>query len=665
VGLHVPQEATQNPVGLAEADLKDTTVRLPAGFQLSPSAADGLQACSQAQVGFTGMAELNPMGEAGVQTAQFTAGAGSCPDASKIASVRIKTPLLEGELTGSVYLAAPQNFAGALENPFGSLVAMYLVAEEPVTGVLIKLAGKVIPDPVTGQLTTTFENTPQLPFSELKLEFYGTDRAPLSTPAFCGTYETEASLAPWSATPAVSPVADFNIETGPNGSPCSDPLPFSPTLASGVTNINAGGYSNLVTTFSREDGQQALSSIQLKYPNGVTGLISGVPTCGEAQANAGTCGPESLIGETIVSVGLGNDPFTVTGGKVYLTGPYEGAPFGLSIVNPAKAGPFDLQEGQPIVVRAKIEVNPQTAALTVTTDPPGSAHAIPAIIDGIPLQIKHVYVNVDRPDFIINATNCNPQTITGTVDSTEGASSLVSDPFQVTNCAVLKFEPKVVVTTGAHSSKADGASLNFKISYPKGAQGTQSWFNEARFDIPRQLPARLTTLQKACLAAVYETDRAACPAASIIGTATVHTPLLPEPLQGPVYFVSYGGAKFPDAVLALHGDNVNIELHGETFIDNKTGVTSATFRETPDVPFESIEVNVPTGPYSEFGTNLPAKDRYDFCGQKLTMPTLLKAQNGLEIHENTPVNITGCPTTHTKTKKTSKKHARKTAGRKK
>ncbi len=665
VGVHVPQETTENPVGLAEADVKNTTVTLPAGVALSPGASDGLEACSEAEAGFTGFAELDPSVEPGVQSAQFSEAAVSCPLASKVANVRIKTPLLEHELLGSVFLAAPQNFLGVPENPFSSLVALYLVAEEPVAGVRIKLAGKVVPNPVTGQLTTTFENTPQLPFSDLELEFYGTDRAPLTTPALCGTYATEGVFAPSSDTPAVTAESSFNITSGPNGSSCADPLPFAPTLESGTTNINAGGFTPLVTTFSREDGQQSLASIQLHYPNGVTGLISGVAQCGEAQANAGTCGPESVIGETIVSVGLGSDPFNVTGGKVYLTGPYEGAPFGLSIVNPAKAGPFDLQEGRPVIVRAKIEVNPQTSALTVTTNAPGSPYSIPSIIDGIPLQIKHVYVNVNRPGFTINPTNCNPQQVTGTVTSTEGASSPVSDEFQVTNCAILKFQPKVTVTTAGKASKANGASLNFKISYPAGSQGKQSWFNEARFDIPKQLPARLTTLQQACLAATFETNRAACPKASKIGTAVVHTPLLPVPLEGPVYFVSYGSAKFPDAVLALKGDNVNIELHGETFINSKTGVTSATFRNTPDVPFESIEVTVPTGPYSEFGANLPPKDNYNLCGQKLAMPTLLKAQNGLEINQNTPVQITGCPKPKTKAKhakkhkKTNKKHKKK------
>src|SRR5580700_2631097 len=334
VDVHIAQEATSNPLGLGEADVKDTTVALPAGVQLSPAAADGLQSCSLSQIGL------------------HDAEKPSCPDASKVANVKIATPLLEHELTGAVYLAAPQNFAGIPENPFSSLIALYLVAEEAATGVLVKLAGKVEPNLVTGQLTSTFENTPQLPFSDLKLEFYGTDRAPLATPALCGTYATTTSFTPWSAPesgPPATPSSSFQITNGPNGSPCSDPLLFSPSLQSGSTNINAGSFSPLTTTLSREDGQQNIQQVTLRYPPGLSGVLSGVKLCGETEANAGTCGPESQIGETTVSVGLGNDPFTVTGGRVYLTGPYEGAPFGLSIVNPAKAGPFDLQEGHPVV----------------------------------------------------------------------------------------------------------------------------------------------------------------------------------------------------------------------------------------------------------------------------------------------------------------------------
>jgi hypothetical protein len=651
IGLHVPQATSQNPIGLAEADVKDTTVTLPAGVQLSPSAADGLQACSNAQIGFTGeFKELNPASEPGISTPQFKEKvyneatklqeATLCPDASKIATVKIKTPLLEGELEGSVFLAAPQNFAGLPENPFSSLVALYLVAEEPKAGVLIKLPGKVSLNEATGQITTVFENTPQLPFSELQFDLYGTERAPLATPAHCGTYRTEASLAPWTQPPggtssssSVSPTTEFAIASGPNGSACpGSSLPFSPTLATGVPNVNAGSFSSLTTTFSRADGQQSLSGITLHYPPGLSGILAGIPLCGEAQANAGTCGEASKIGETIVSVGLGNDPFSVTGGKVYLTEKYDGAPFGLSIVNPAQAGPFDLQEGRPVIVRAKIEVDPHTAALTVTT-----TNEIPHIIDGIPLQIKHINVNITRSGFTFNPTSCNPMKVTGTISSFEGASSPVSDSFQVTNCEHLKFTPKFSVSTSGKTSKADGASLTAKLSEPSEAQGSQANITKVKVELPKQLPSRLTTLQKACTNAQFELNPANCPKESKIGYATVHTPLLPVPLTGPAIFVSHGGEAFPSLTMVLQGYGVTVDLVGTTFI-SKAGVTSTTFKTVPDVPFSTFELTLPEGKYSALAANGSlCKD-----AGKLKMPTEFIGQNGMAIHETTAIAVAGC-----------------------
>jgi len=633
VGVHVSQESTTNPEGLGEADVRETTVALPPGVQISPSASDGLQACSNEQIGYL-PAESTP------GNLRFTPNAPSCPDASKIANVRIATPLLEHELTGAVYLAAPQNFMGLPENPFSSLIAMYLVAEEPNTGVLVKLPV----NEATGQITTTFENTPQLPFSELKLEFYGTARAPLATPALCGTYNTEASFVPWSGAPAAHPPASFQITSGPNGSACSDPLPFSPSLASDTTNIQAGAFTPLETTLSREDGQQQIQSVTLHYPPGLSGLLSGVELCPEVQANAGTCGAASEIGETIVSVGLGNDPFTVTGGKAYITGPYNGtstctvgsagcAPFGLSIVNPAKAGPYDLQEGRPVVVRAKIEVDPHTAALTVTTNPSGS-YAIPHMIEGIPLQIKHVDVNVNRGGFTFNPTNCTPTHVTGTVASDEGASSPVSIPFQAGECRSLAFAPKFSVSTQGKTSKAKGASLTTTIAYP-APFNTYANIAKVKVELPKALPSRLTTLQKACTAAQFNANPAGCPSASVIGYAKAVTPLLPVPLEGPAYFVSNGGEAFPNLIMVLQGYGVTIDLVGDTFI-SKSGITSSTFKTVPDQPVTSFELTLPEGPYSALAAN------GNLCTQKLTMPTEFVAQNGAEIHEDSNIEVTGC-----------------------
>lgn len=634
IALHVPQEPAENPAGLAEADVRDTTVTLPQGVQLSPAAADGLQGCSLSQIGFTGYAELDPSVEPGVQTAQFTPEKPSCPNASKLANVKIKTPLLEGELEGAVYLAAPQNFAGLAENPFSSLFALYLVAEEPKAGVLIKLPGKVIPNETTGQITTTFENTPQLPFSELKLEFFGTERAPLAMPALCGSYKTEASLTPWSGGAAKDISAEFQVTSGPNGAPCSDPLPFTPSLSSGTTNVNAGSFSELVTTLSREDGQQSIQSVVLHYPPGLSALLSGVKLCPEAQANAGTCGPESLIGESIVSVGLGNEPFTVTGGKVYITEGYDGAPYGLSIVNPAKAGPFDLQEGRPVIVRARIEVNPITAALTVTTNSGSEPDHIPTIIDGVPLQIKHVQVNINRPGFTFNPTSCEKMSVTGTIDSAEGASSPVSVPFQVANCGALKFQPAFSASTSAKTSRKDGASLKVHVAYPQGALGSDANLAYAKVELPKALPSELKTLKLACVAKVFAANPAACPAESIVGHAVVHTPVLPVPLEGPAYFVSEG-TEWPELIMVLQGYGVTIELVGETLI--KKGVTSSTFKSTPDVPFESFELTLPEQEYSALAAN------GDLCDQKLLMPTFLHGQNGATLEQSTRIEVEGCP----------------------
>jgi hypothetical protein len=637
VGVHVPQEEALNPAGLSPADVKDTTVTLPAGVALNPAAADGLSACSEGQIALS--SDTVP----------------SCPEASKVATVEIQTPLLPNPLVGEVYLAAQD------QNPFGSLVALYLVAQDPVSGTLVKLAGEVKPDPVTGQLVSTFLNTPQLPFEDLKLHFFGGSRAPLATPALCGSYTTTASIAPWSGNETSQSSSTFQVTSGPNGGPCASPLPFNPELTAGSLNLQAGAFTPFTTTMSRTDGQQSLQGIVLHMPPGLSGLLSGVKLCGETEGNMGTCSPESLIGETIVSVGVGGTPYSVKGGRVYITGPYHGAPFGLSIVNPAKAGPYDLEKNTPcdcVVVRAKIEVDPVTAALTITTDNTGP-YKIPTIIDGIPLQIQHVNVTVNRPGFTFNPTNCDPMKITGGLQSTEGSSQALSVPFQVTNCATLGFKPQFSVSTSGKTSRANGASLHVKLAYPKAPFGSQANIKRVKVDLPKQLPSRLTTLQKACTNAQFEANPAGCPAASIVGHAKAITPLIPVPLEGPAYFVSHGGAKFPELILVLQGYGVTIDLHGETFI-NSAGITSSTFATVPDAPVGSFELTLPQGKFSALAAN------GNLCKTKLKMPTAFTAQNGATIKQSTPVSVTGCAKTKRahRAKKAHKHHKGSAHGKK-
>jgi hypothetical protein len=615
VDLKLPQN--ENPVGLAEADLKKAVVALPQGVTVSPSAADGLGACAPAQI------------------ALGSEGAPSCSDSSKIGTVQVETPLLEKPLTGAVYLAQQGN------NPFGSLLALYVVAEG--SGVVIKLSGQVAADPVTGQLTATFDNNPQLPFSELKLDFNGGPRAPLSNPARCGTYTTRSQLTSWSGK-TVELASSFAIIQGEKGGACPTGG-FSPSFDAGTLSSQAGGFSSFTASFSRRDGEQSLAGIQVSTPPGLLGKLAGVPLCGEAQANAGTCPAASQIGHTTVTAGAGITPISVpVAGQpqapIYLTAGYKGAPFGLSIVVPAIAGPFNLGT---VVVRASIAINPATAALTITSDP------LPTILEGIPLQLKTVNVTVDRAGFMFNPTSCTAKTIGATITSSRGASAAVSSPFQAANCAGLPFKPVLTASTAGRASKPSGASLDVKITSGTG----QANIAAVKVDLPKQLPSRLTTLQKACLAATFEANPANCPAASNVGMATAVTPVLAQALRGPAYLVSHGGAAFPDLEIVLQGEGVTLILDGNTQI--KKGITSSTFKAVPDAPIDSFELKLPTGRYSVFGTNLPTKVKYSLCGQALAMPTAITGQNGAVVKQSTRITVTGCP----KAKKATKKKAKK------
>jgi hypothetical protein len=653
VTVHVPQAVSLNGEGLSEADVKNTTVALPEGVAINPAGADGLQACSEEGI------------------ALHSAEPPTCPEASKIGTVKIKTPLLPNPLEGSAYLAEQNT------NPFGSLVALYVFAEDPISGSRVKVAGEVVPNPVTGQLVATFKDTPQLPFETFELHFFGGDRAPLATPARCGAYTTTAAIEPWTETGEADSSSTFDITSGPasfsepQGRACPGAsLPFDPSLTGGATNINAGAFSPFTLTLTRKDGEQNMQSAEAHLPPGLSGILSNIELCPEPQANLGECPPGSLIGETTVSVGVGGDPFTVGGGRFYLTGPYNGtggctagspgcAPFGVTFEVPAKAGPFDLKRNTQnpsgedpcdcVIVRGKIEINPTTAAITITSDPPGSPDAIPTSIEGIPLEIQHVNAITTRGNFQFNPTNCNKMEVTGTIHSSENTAYTIGVPFQVTNCAILKFKPTLAVSTSAKTSRANGASLNVKLAYPSAPFGSQANIAKVKVELPKQLPSRLTTLQKACTSATFEANPARCPAASIVGHAKAITPLIPVPLEGPAYFVSHGGEAFPSLVLVLQGYNVTIDLVGSTFI-NKAGVTSSTFKTVPDQPVESFELTLPQGPYSALAAH------GDLCKDKLAMPTEFVAQNGAEIKTTTKIAVTGCP----KAKKAKKpKHAKK------
>ena len=614
--VRVPQGL--NPEGLATAGLKDTTVTLPEGIEINPGQATGLVACQPSQEAL-GLAENGEVNEA----------APSCPAASKVGTDEIITPLLPDKLEGNVYVLQ--------SNP----PELKLLVAASADGVNLKLVGTVHLNETTGQLVTTFENTPDAPFTEFKLHFSGGAQAALVTPATCGAYHTSALFTPWPEgfVSGSSSASSFVIDEGTAGAPCPTTLGFSPTLTAGATTDQAGGFTGFSLLLQRPDDQQRVSRLSFTAPEGLLGMISKVPLCPEPQAAQGTCSAASQIGHTVVGAGPGPYPlFIPEAGQppapIYLTGGYKGAPYGLSIVVPIHAGPFTLQTQ---VVRAAIAVDPHTAQITVTTDP------LPTIIDGIPADLRSIDAVIDREGFMFNPTNCNPTAFAGTATSTEGSTVPISSHFQVGSCQALTFKPDFKVSTSGKTSRADGASLEAKIVYPTTPLGanqasSQSNIALAKVDLPKQLPSRLATLQKACPAAQFEANPGGCPAASVVGHATVLTPVLPVPLTGPAYFVSHGGEAFPSLIVVLQGYGVTIDLVGTTFISS-TGITTSTFKQVPDVPISLFDLTLPEGPYSALAANA------NLCAKPLVMPTEFTAQNGAQIKQSTPIEVAGCSKT--------------------
>jgi uncharacterized repeat protein (TIGR01451 family) len=656
VTVKVPQEETDE--GLAESAVKATTVVFPEGMQLNPAAAGGLLACSAMQVGFLGSEaeeslqtnnnrfspdfRLNPENPEEEPSSPHL-----CPGPATIGSVEIISPDLENPLKGSVYLAAQDT------SPFEPPLVIYLVARDPVSGVLVKLAGKTKPIEGTGQVESTFENTPQVPFKELKLHLFGGEsrgagRASVTTPPQCGSYETTSSFVPWSGREAtsVSPEKPFEINSGPGGGACTfspNAQPFAPSFTAGVTNLQGGAFTGFSLTIGRPDGHQALTGITTHLPQGLAALISSINPCPIAQADAVQCGTESLVGHSTGVTGLGSEPFSLPG-RAYLTGPYDGAPFGLSDATPAVAGPFNLGT---VISNSTIEIDPNTAAVTVTTretrilDPRGQTtianSALPTMIKGVPVQLKAINVQVDRPNFQFNPTNCNRMSITGALSGSQGGSESVSAPFQVANCANLPFAPKLTAHVDRKGSKANGVGFFVKLESPGLGQAN---IHEVELQLPIALPSRLSTIQQACRDSVFEANPAACDEGSVIGKAVIHTPVLKNPLEGPAYLVSHANLAFPDVVFVLQGEGIKLVLDGHT--DIKKGITYSRFETAPDAPFSTFETSLPAGPHSALGVNVASQLNYSLCGANLAIPTKIVSQNGAIINETTQANPTGC-----------------------
>jgi hypothetical protein len=592
-----------SPTGIDSSQLRNATVTLPEGMTLNPSAAQGLTACTPTQFG---MKTRNPV---------------ECPASSRVGTVQIVVPDLPANepLEGNVYLGG----GPTIEKPPYKL---YLDAESARYGISTRLEGSTEPNASTGRLTTTFLNNPEQPFTSVKLNFgvRGRELSPIANPLTCGTALTETSFVPYTGGATKTPSSAFTVDSNGSGGSCGSPLPFA--LAQTTQNAPTGGgqASNFTLRLKREDGQQYLSSVSTDLPPGLVGKIPAVPLCPEPGASTGHCPGTSEIGQVSTLVGSGATPVRFTG-PVYLTGPTGKGPYGMTMVVNAAVGPFSLGN---VVARAAIEVNQFTGRVTVTGN-------VPTIWAGIPLRLKELVVAINRQGFLINPTNCGTLATESRLGAQQGGTQTVSTPYQATGCSSLAFKPSFGASTGGKTSKANGASLITKLNFhPKGLESN---VKSVVVSLPKSLPSRLSTLNNACREAVFNADPSNCPSNSKVGTARVKTPVLPAQLSGPAYFVSHGGAKFPDLDLVLSGNGVRIILVGNTNINEKTNVTTTTFAANPDVPFTGFELNLPSGPNSALGAvgNL--------CKQSLVMPTTITGQNGKVIKQNTAIAVSGCP----------------------
>jgi len=577
--LKMPQQGLEEPEAISESDLRKTVVTLPAGVRLNPASADGLASCTPAQV-----ALATPVGQA---DAHFRTEQAACPESSKIGTLKIKTPLLDHEIPGAVYLAQPE------QNPFGSLIALYLVAKDPVSGVDLVLPGRVDLDPATGQITTTFDNNPQLPFEDLRLELKSGPRAALRAPSDCGAYAIKSIFTGWSGK-SVEGESTFAISEG-----CTSHA-FDPKLDAGTQNPLAGTTSPFNLRLSREDGTQELSGLAATLPPGLTGYLKGIPYCpdsalasvssmegtGVAQEQSPSCPAASRLGRVTVGAGAGPDPFFTSSGRAYLAGPYKGAPLSLAVVAPAVAGPFDLGS---VVVRNALRVNPETAQITAVTDP------LPSILHGIPLDLRDVRVELDRPHFTLNPTSCEPMEITSLITSTQGQAASPSDRFQVAGCDRLAFKPKLSIHLKGKTKRSGHPGLRATLTMP--ASGSAN-IARATVSLPHSEFLDNAHIRGVCTRVQYAEGGgggAACPKGSVYGHAVAYSPLLGAPLEGNLYLRSNGGERtLPDLVASLNGQ-IHVDLVGYVDSNKRTGGLRTSFATVPDAPVEKFVLAMPAG----------------------------------------------------------------------
>jgi hypothetical protein len=586
IDVGVPWES--DPTKLASSHVKDTVVTLPPGMTISPSAANGLQACTDDQFG------------------QGTHNAITCPDASKVGTAEIKTPVLSDSLKGNVYLAQPTP-----DHPYR------LFVDADGFGLSVRLTGIVTPDPNTGQLTTTFADTPQVPFSDFILTLNPGPNATLASPLDCGNATTTSSITPYSGTAAATPSTSYPVDLDGNGGACP-PTPFNLGFSAGTQSLAAGAFTPFSLTVTRDDGQQFLSGLTVRQPAGLLGIIQNVPLCDDANAAAGTCPDASRVGTSTVASGPGSAPFSLSG-PVYLAGPYGGGPFSLVIAIRALAGPFDLGT---VVVRAPIKVDPTDSHLVIETK------SLPTILQGIPLRLRSVNVTIDRANFLFNPTSCDQLAVGATLTSSTGATQDVSSPFQATGCDALPYAPTMTATT-TPTKKGSAAGLSVSLNQGAGEANTKS----VSVHLPPGLAANFTTLQKACPQATFQADPKTCPAGSHVGTVTAATPVLAQPLTGVVYLEAHEAGKLPSLEAVLEGSGITVDLSGTIALGS--GITS-TFATVPDVPITSFRIDLPPSPNPALAAGA------DLCATPLPFTAAILGQNGKQVTVNSALGVAGC-----------------------
>jgi hypothetical protein len=642
--LNVNDEGLTSPSGLAQANISKVAVTLPEGFTTNPSLAEGLNVCTEADLAR--------------ETLNGAPGTG-CPNESKIGTVEVETPLLDENVNGALYIAKPY------ENEVGSLLALYMVIKNPTLGIMIKQAMKVENDPVTGRITTVAEDLPQLPFSHFKLHFREGTRSPLASPPLCGSYDVSALLTPSSGGPPVVSTDTFELISGPSAGPCPSGAtpPFKPGLEAGTLNNAAGRYSPFYVHMTRNDGEQEITHFSIKLPPGVLGKLAGIPFCSDAaiaaaKARTGphggqeeiehpSCPAASEVGHSLVGSGVGPS-LAYAPGKIYLAGPYRGSALSMVAITAAKVGPFDLGT---VVIRFAFKIDPETAEVFI--DATGS-DPIPHIIKGIPVHLRDIRAYVDRPEFVLNPTNCTRTSTASTVlgsgldfgSEADDRPVTVSSPFQAADCAALPFKPRLSLKLKGGTRRGSHPAL--KATLDMNGIG-EAGVHRAEVILPKSEFIENAHFNTICTRVVFKQGAhpgEMCPAGSVYGHAVARVPLLSEPLEGPVFLRS-SEHQLPDVVASLHNGQIDVVLDGH--VDSVKGRLRNTFESTPDAPVSSVVISLLGGKKGLFvnSTNLckaPHKAEANFTGQ-----------NGKEWDFRPVMQATGCGKAKKKQKRSKRR----------